>query len=297
MKPCILRNSLVVFLFLVAVHFPAMACETNDLESLSQRQRDSRVASLLRQTGTCLESEYIALCAASDEISATELQAFLALADDGAWRIRSYLGSLLDIPGGNSRRVEIFVASCVGISHTTGLNEPWMFIPSRAVLRRMAPYLHELVHVMAQWSWRKSEWVAEGFANHVASRVTDGHAGYNRSFILPDGLARLTELYHSPAGQELLPLLGIPGRVRSYSAEHYVIAAKLTRSRREYGPAYYAMTWSFVDFLLTRISIGDLREVAQSDNPSDELVYLTGKSMERHIFEWLNSLPRTPSDG
>jgi hypothetical protein len=154
----------------------------------------------------------------------------------------------------------------------------------------MAPYLHEMVHAMTQWSWRNSEWVAEGFANHIASIVAEGHPGYHRSFILPSGLDDLHELRLSPAGRTVLPLIGLPGRRHTYEGEARELAQLLLSKRREYAPPYYAMSWSFISYLIGEIGYPGLRSVAESNDPSETLRSITGKSMSEHLSAWESAL-------
>jgi hypothetical protein len=257
---------------------------------LSQQQLDAWIVERLRREGTCVRSEHVVVCASTDALPEEELREFLFLAQDGAQRIRRYLGPQLDLPGSNARPVEFFVSRDVGIPHVTVHQEPWIFIHPRAISRRMAPYLHEMVHAMAQWSWRNSEWVAEGFADHVASTVAEGHPGYHRSFILPTGLDDLHEMHASPAGQEMLPLIGLAGRRHSYLGEARELAERLRTRRREYAPAYYAMSWSFVSYLVSTVGYDGLRRVAESASPSETLHRLTGRSMAEQLASWQATL-------
>lgn len=263
----------------------------------SQRQMDETIALVLRQHGTCKASAHVVVCVQADVLTQDELDEFHTLAEDGAQRIRTHLGEHLDLPGGNDRPVEFFLSNDVGIPHATIHPEPWIFLHPDSVRRRMAPYLHEMVHAMAQWSWRKSEWIAEGYANHVATRVVDGHAGYHRSYILPDGLAHLDTMRRSTAGREILPLIGLPGRRHTYPADAKALAGLLRSKRREYAPPYYAMSWSFVSHLVDAIGVDGLRAVAMSDDPSATLGEHSGKSMQEQLAAWEAALDKRAGSG
>jgi hypothetical protein len=256
----------------------------------SQKQRDASIARTLRESGTCVESGRVVLCVQSGALARETFASFLALAERGAESVRTYLGPHADMPGVGTRSVEIYVASNVGIPHVTALPEPWIFMHPDTIAQDMAPYLHEMVHVMAQWSWRKTEWIAEGFADFAASEIATTHGGYHRSFVLPRGLENLRELYASEAGQEMLPLIGVPGRRHAYTGEAASLFKKLMLNRRKYAPAYYALSWSFVDHLVRRVGLKGLRLIAESDDPSSVAVQLSGQSIEAHKTVWQSSV-------
>lgn len=276
------RQIVSLFTALLALSFAGLASAS----SLSQRQIDAQIVAALRLEGSCVKSEHVIVCASIDALTNEELREFLSLAEDGAQRIRSYLGEHLDLPKDNARPVEFFISRDVGIPHATSHHEPWIFIHPVAIRKKMAPYLHEMVHAMAQWSWRNSEWVAEGYANYVASAVAVGHSGYHRSFILPVGLDNLLELHASRAGTRILPLIGLPGRRHTYEDRTRELAQLLRTERRDYAPPYYAMSWSFVSYLVDVIGHAGLRRVAESSSPSSTLQELTGKSMQEQLMAW-----------
>ena len=228
---------------------------------LSQKQRDLVVARQLSEVGRCTETPAVVVCADPTALQEVEQREFLELADRGAVAIRDWLGDHFDPPGGKNRPT-FFIAHDVGIPHVTILQEPWIFMHPDTVVRGMAPYLHEMVHVMAQWSWRHSEWIGEGFANYAAAAVVDRSRGYHRSFVLPDGLARLDALFESPEGREVMPLIGPPGRRHQYQGTLKALHVRMMRDRRAYAPAYYALSWSFVSYVIEAEGLDGFRRLA-----------------------------------
>jgi hypothetical protein len=255
-------------------------------ERLTQRELDQKVVKELRDSGECMSTAYVVFCAEAGQFDHETLASLLELFDEGATAIREYLGPQLDIPGNGSKPVEFFVHSDVGMPHTTGFREPWIFLNIDTINYDMIPYLHEMVHVMAQWSWRTTEWVGEGFANYVASAVAESGIGYHRSFILSDGLERLSEFCSSRAGKEMLPLVGAPGRRSTLSDDHRAVFRQMMSDRRTYAPPYYAMSWSFTDYLIDNIGLDGFRAIAESREPSSISKAISGKTKEEHKEIW-----------
>ncbi|MCC5878321.1 MAG: hypothetical protein JJU03_00290 [Idiomarina sp.] len=255
-------------------------------ERLTIPQLDQQIVKELSDTGECVSTEHIVLCAQDGTFDEDTLTTLIARFDEGAVAIRQYLGSQIDMPGNGSQPIEFFVHSDVGVPHTTIFHEPWIFLNIDTITHDMIPYLHEMVHVMAQWSWRTSEWVGEGFANHVAAHVAESGVGYHRSFVLSDGLDSLLEFCSSDAGAAMLPLVGEPGRRNTFSGENAAIFRKMMSDRRAYAPAYYAMSWSFTDYLIDKVEIEGLRAIAESQEPSAVAESISGKTIEEHKRNW-----------
>lgn len=255
-------------------------------ERLTVRELDQKIVKELRAEGDCKSTTNVVLCVQKGEFEQDTLASLLALFDEGAIAIEQYLGTQLDMPGHEDDPVEFFVHSEVRIPHTTIFHEPWIFLNTDTITYDMIPYLHEMVHVMAQWSWRTSEWVAEGFANYVAAAVVKSGVGYHRSFILADGLERLSELCSSPAGAAMFPLVGESGRRNTFSDENAAIFRLMMSDRRTYAPAYYAMSWSFTEYLIGNVGLDGLRAIAESIDQSSASKAISGITMEDHKDKW-----------
>jgi hypothetical protein len=247
-------RSLCALLLLVVV-------STLSAQPASQRERAEAVTRELQREGTRFEGEHVTLWVARDSLSAAQAVEFLGLLDRGVVAIRAHLGAQVDEPTA-PRRIEVFLSPRVGISHVRGDHPTMVYMPSRRAAERTAPYLHELVHAIASWSWRHSEWLGEGFANHVAAAVADTSGGYHHSPVLPRGLDDLHRQRHSPIGAEVLALIGGVGRRSNYDAARAAIFAKVLRDRRGYAPPFYALSWSFTDYLVAREGLDRIRAIA-----------------------------------
>ncbi len=282
MTPTTLR--IVVFLLAPTLFFASSTVSASN--NLSPGERDRQVVASLRAGGSCTEAKHVSVCAERGVLSDSQLSVFAGLAEDGAISVRSYLGEMLDLPGGNERKVEFYIGANVGIPHVTIEHEPWVFMHPDTIRSNMAPYVHEMVHAMAQWSWRKSEWMAEGFANHAAAEIVSRFGGYHRSFVLPNGLAELAHYFHSTEGQEVLPLVGAAGRRNTYSPENAEIFQRLMANRRKYAPPFYAMSWSFTDYVVDRCGVKGLRKMAEADRPDVVAKTICGSTLQELRVSW-----------
>ncbi|RAJ97077.1 hypothetical protein [Aliidiomarina maris] len=275
---------IIIILITVTLSFAGVSASAS--ERLTVRELDQKIVKELRAEGDCINTTNVVLCAQQGKFEPDTLASLLELFDEGAIAIRQYLGSQFDMPGNEDDPIEFFVHSDVGVPHTTIFHEPWIFLNIDTITYDMIPYLHEMVHVMAQWSWRTSEWVGEGFANYVASSVVESGVGYHRSFILADGLERLSEFCGSSAGAAMLPLVGEPGRRSTLSDENAAIFRLMMSDRRTYAPAYYAMSWSFTEYLIENIGLDGLRAIAESMDPSSVSKTISDTTIEEHKDKW-----------
>lgn len=275
---------IIIILITVTLSFAGVSASAS--ERLTVRELDQKIVKELRAEGDCINTTNVVLCAQQGKFESDTLASLLELFDEGAIAIRQYLGSQFDMPGNEDDPIEFFVHSDVGVPHTTIFHEPWIFLNIDTITYDMIPYLHEMVHVMAQWSWRTSEWVGEGFANYVASSVVESGVGYHRSFILADGLERLSEFCGSSAGAAMLPLVGEPGRRSTLSDENAAIFRLMMSDRRTYAPAYYAMSWSFTEYLIENIGLDGLRAIAESMDPSSVSKTISDTTIEEHKDKW-----------
>ena len=154
------------------------------------------------------------------------------------------------------------------------------------------PYLHELVHALAQWSWRRSEWMAEGFANHAAAEIARRYGGFHATGPEPRGLAALAEHAASPEGAEMLPLIGVWGRRGDYTPAQRALFDKVLRQRRHYGGPYYTLAWAYTSHLMQVLGRDGLMQVARATDPDAEARRLTGRGLDAHRREWLAALRR-----
>ena len=218
-----------------------------------------QITAELQVSGQRYEGRHITLWVARDRLDEASARAFLAQLDAGVEVIRQYLGPYVDQPVA-PRRLEMYLSPRVGIAHVRYDVPTMIYIPTRHIGKRTAPYLHEIVHAVASWSWMHSEWLGEGFANHVAAAVEADSGGYHYSNVLPTRLASLPGHLCSPEGQKMLPLVGPRGRRDTYSPRLAAIFQNMRENRPLYAPPLYAQSWSFVDFLVPRVGIEGLHQ-------------------------------------
>ncbi|MBX3724885.1 MAG: hypothetical protein KF823_03105 [Xanthomonadales bacterium] len=235
-----------------------------------QMQRALEVTEALHAGGQRHEAEGLTLWIDPDGLDEATVAAFLAQLESGLAAVQGHLGGLLDEPEA-PRRVEVFMSPKVGMSHVRFDVPTMVYIPTWRIADRSAPYLHELVHAVASWSWRHSEWLGEGLANHVAAAVEPVSGGYHHSNVVPERLHDVHLHLATPEGREVLALIGPPGRRRHLPPALEAINTKVLTDRTRYARPFYALSWSFVDFVVAREGLAGLRDVVADQARVDEL--------------------------
>jgi hypothetical protein len=223
-------------------------------------------------------------------LSSAQLSAFADLVDEGVVDVRRHLGETLDPPGRDDAPVHVYISDRVQLASVTVDPLPHIFIHTDSVLSGRAPYLHETVHVLAQWSWRRSEWMAEGFANHAAAEVARRYGGFHATGPEPRGLAALAVHLNSEQGHEVMPLIGLWGRRGDYTPAQRTLFDKVLTQRRRYAGPYYTLAWSYVDFLMAELGLAGLHRLATAPDPDAEAVRLTGRTLAQLKADWLAGL-------
>lgn len=236
------------------------------------------ITEALQAGGHVHHAEGLTLWVDPDGLSEAEIRVFLVQMEQGLRALRQHLGALQDAPD-TPPPLEVYMSPQVGMSHVRGDVPTMVYMPTWRIRDHTAPYLHEFVHAIASWSWRHSEWLGEGLANHVAAAVEPVSGGYHHSVIVPDGLQDVEAHLHSLQGSEVLALIGPRGRRSSFPPELAVIFDKTMRDRRGYGTPFYALSWSFVDYLVERDGLAALRDVAMDET-----------HIARRKQEWLRRL-------
>jgi hypothetical protein len=244
----------------------------------------------LQLGGESVSRRNVIVWAQSRRLDATRLQEFADLADVGVANVRRYLGETLDAPGPDDAPVHIFISDRVRLASVTIDPLPHIFIHTDSVLSGRAPYLHEIVHALAQWSWRRSEWMAEGFANHAAAEVARRYGGFHATGPEPRGLEALAVHLNSEQGREVMPLIGLWGRRGDYAPAQRALFEKVLTQRRRYAGPYYTLAWSYVDFLMAELGLAGLHRVATAADPDIEAQRLTGRTLAQLKADWLAGL-------
>ena len=240
----------------------------------------------LQRQGVSAARPNAVIWAEADALTPEQLDDFADLVDAGVVATRLYLGETLDLPGDDRAAVHFFISRRVGIATVTVDPLPHVFMRPELVLSGRASYLHELVHAMAQWSWRRSEWMAEGFANHAAAEIARRYGGFHATGPEPRGLAALSQHAASTEGDEVMPLIGLWGRRGSYTQGSRALFGKVLTQRRRYAAPYYTLSWSYVDFLMAELGLTGLHRVATADDPDAVARQLTGRRLDQLKAEW-----------
>lgn len=240
------------------------------------------VTETLQASGQRYDSEGLTFWIDPNGLDEAEVLAFFHKLERGLAVLRPHLGELLDEPE-SPRTVEVYMSRRVGISHVRFDHPTMVYIPTWRIANRSAPYLHEMVHAMASWSWRHSEWLGEGLANHVATAVEPISGGYHHSNVVPERVRDVHLHLATPQGQEVLALIGPPGRRGQLPPETSAILNKVLTDRTHYAKPFYALSWSFVDFIVEREGLASMREVVADQSRVDALKQ-----------DWLESLQSLP---
>lgn len=249
---------------------------------------DRALSQQLEKDGITCTREHVIVRYAPDSVDPARQAAFCDQAETGVRAIREYLGATLDPAGGRDAPVVFHVSPKVRQAHASmAEDEPHVYLPALRVQRDVAPYLHEAVHVLARWSRGKALWLGEGLPEHVAAAVAAQGQGKHHSPTEPRGLAALQEHLASSQGQELLPLIGVDGLPYSGPPEVQAMLSRLFRQRDAYAPAYYTMSWSFVDYLVARLGLASLARIGQCAAPAECLIDESGNSLGALRDEWL----------
>ena len=250
-------------LALLLLCFPALLVAT------SPPLRDQALSEALRREGVVLAGRNVTLHVQRGALTLRQQAKFLQQLDRGVEVIRGHLGAHLDAPAGG-RRIEVFVSTDVHIAHVRGDVPTMVYLPAARVRNGKAPYLHELVHALASWSWKHAEWLGEGVAEHVAREVAPVSGGYHYSVmqaVQPD--RGPPEHLASPQGQAILPLIGPAGRHGQLPPALQALSDQVRRHRRSHAPPFYLLSTSYVDFLVARIGIDGIRRQAAEGEVGD----------------------------
>lgn len=284
-------RNLALRLVLAALLLPAAGAGAEPLRGVALKRDITRE---LQLHGVSVSRPNVIVWAPRGQLDHAQLQDFADLADQGVVDVRRHLGATLDPPGPDDAPVHVYISDRVHLASVTIDPLPHVFIHTDSVLSGRAPYLHEIVHALAQWSWRRSEWMAEGFANHAAAEVARRYGGFHTTGPEPRGLAALGVHLDSDEGREVMPLIGLWGRRGDYAPAQRALFEKVLTQRRRYAGPYYTLAWSYVDFLMAELGLAGLHRVATAADPDAEARKLTGRSLDRLKAEWLAGL-RSPA--
>ena len=271
-------------------------CTTPDVVVASRQGLDARIVARLAQSGDRIERPGVVVYAERDALAPETLSAFSDDASLAVAGIRDYLGSHVQLRGGDDERaVEFYLSRDAGISHASPRQPRTFMVPSR-IANETAPYVHEAVHAMAAWSGR-SQWISEGFADHVSARVVARVGGYHFVPVEPRGVGTALAHLRSDHGRAVLPLVGAIGSRADVAVRYPEVTARIRTERRTYAAAFYTLSWSFVDYLVAQVGIDGLRAIAEANGEDDAVIAATGRSLQAWKSAWLQQLERAKRRG
>lgn len=216
-------------------------------------------------------------------LSASDQEAFARLADRGIRDLEPLVSGTSGESAPRSRTpVRYVVSARVDMSRTFGRT---VLLPLSRVRDRAAPYLHETVHALLPTKSR-STWLTEGLACYLESWVAENKGGYDAHVFTSAGdrrihdAARLQAL--SEAGRAVLPWVGAPGE-----------PPKLFEDRRGVARPFYVLSHSFTKYLVEKLGLPAVVDLAREAEPETALRRLTGREATAWRTEWLSAAVRS----
>lgn len=253
------------------------------------KTRDDAVVARLHAGGVRHERPSVVLWVGPDALPAAEAEAFADALDRGVAEIGELLGTMLDTAHYAEDKVQVFVARGVEASHVYGgyshmqYDKPYLFLDARRVRRGGAPFMHELTHLMA---WRfGSHSLREGFATYVelevGGRVPGGLSGLFGMTDAATADARARTLLSTEAGARIATLMGRNGIPPADATDPSDMVSRET---------YYALSQSFVRFMVERIGLATFMRVYSDPDSETAIARLTGISMDVWRERWMRAL-------
>ncbi|MGI8811543.1 MAG: hypothetical protein ACR2IH_03325 [Pyrinomonadaceae bacterium] len=252
---------------------------------------DRAITTQLRHEGVKYEMKRAVVWAEKDSLTQDEIKEFSSLVNQGIIGIEKYLSVKVDKKHYRAKKIEYFISSKAGISHTSSEDKPFVYIRPIKVKDKQAPYIHETTHVIA---WKtESLWLSEGFASHVQTYVSKHYGGYGGYPFNPenkdiDQLAKI--ILKVEISKKVLPLIGLNGLPYSFNEEQSKMASIVFEDRKVAAPAFYNLSESFVKFLVEKVGMKKLRKIYEAADSQASILKLTGKIVDEWKTDWLKSL-------
>jgi hypothetical protein len=250
---------------------------------------DSAIAARMMAEVQRVRTPRVVLWAQPDALPADEAQAFARELDTAVAAIEQLTGERIDRAHYGDSAVHVFVSGRVTVSHVYGgyahaaYTRPYLYLNPQRVLRRTAPYLHELTHIVL---WRfGSHSLREGFASYVEGRLAEEGVGYNSGVFGPGPRAEVdsaaADVLADGVGAAVVAWIG-----RSGGTDASITSAEEPETRA----AFYLLTRSFVHHLLDEIDIPTFIRLYRADDTDAAYRELTNRSLDEWRARWTRSL-------
>lgn len=210
------------------------------------------------------------------QLTAQQMERFVAIADRGIADIVIYLGSGLDAARSGPPRITFQISSEI---ETSRAFRRTILLPMERVKRDSAPYLHETAHVLLPTQCR-CPWLGEGFASYVQAYVSENLGGYDGAIFSWGGnpnVDRLARRYLTTgAGRAVLPYVGVEAA-----------PPEIESDRRRVAAPFYVLSHSFVKFLVEKAGLEPVKSLHEAAEPGAALKQKTGRSVDWWRAEWL----------
>jgi len=230
----------------------------------------------------------------ASQIPEKTAQEFAERLSSGVEEIESVLGAKFDARYYRGAKIECFISSAAGMSHTYMGRKPFFFVTPERINAREVPYRHELTHIVAWWSCGRAMWLQEGFADYVSTEAKKRfphEPEYDTNVFNPKNedidvvASRATGGRPAP---KLMPLIGADAM--PMSLQHRRAFDAIFADREITAPAFYNLSHSFTRFVVKKIGMAKLEAACRTRRPSRAIAQAAGVTMEQLRDEWLKSL-------
>ena len=275
----IFRNIVILSLLYFAPYFsyPAFGQELNcKLGNITWRCYDINLMKDIQDHGIKYESGRSIIWVEKDYLSSLDIRTLQNRIDRAIINIEGILGIPFDAEYYRSKKVTIYVHSKKIPSYTIGGLIPKKYwhpiVLLSYVKKNHAPYIHELVHIIAWNSY--TLWLKEGLAVYLNDHL-EGQPSFPNFGVNLNRLAK-TAVNRSRNAISALNLVGRDGYFRFQN--------------RQIRRLFYIFSGSFVEFLFNRIELSKFMKIYASREPVRYIRVHTSKKLSAWKSEWLAHL-------
>ena len=255
---------------------------------------DDNIAALLHARGAHVEQPRVIVWYRAADLHPSTAKEFAERLSSGVDEVEAVLGRKFDPRHHRQAKIECFVDSDAGMSHSYMGVKPYFFVTPERVNAREVPYRHELTHIIAWWSCDKAFWLQEGFADYVsaeARRRFRHQPEYDANVFNPkdeDIDAVAARVSAGSAAAKVLPLVAIDAM--PMSLRHRRAFDAIFADREVTAPAFYNLAHSFTRYVVKRVGLEKVEAACRTRRPSYAIAADAGVTMEQLRAAWRASL-------